>query len=164
MRFRQTLITLYTLISEPERIKTALIAHFINWPGKPGRRGTVTNKDNGHSAISLEDDSKIEFSINADDVFNHLAGMHNFFAKAPCKNKKLRESVLRQISVFNCMASCSFKIDDNDYRTQYIVTTIFEAAKDVNALVLTPDMRLFNADGKLVYSTDGKSYLEPLRV
>lgn len=152
----QTHITLYTLIGKSERIKEALTAHFADMTK------TVKDAGIGGFVIRLKDDSDIAFNINTDQAFmeEHLAGMHNFFARAACENKKLRESVLQQILVFNCMAGSSFDLDDNEDRTNYIVNTMFAAAKDVNALVLMPDMRLLNADGKLVYSADGESDLK----
>jgi hypothetical protein len=58
------------------------------------------------------------------------------------------------------MAGSTFELDDNEDRTNYIINTMFAAAGDINALVLMPDMRLLNAEGKLVYSSEGKSDFE----
>jgi hypothetical protein len=88
--------------------------------------------------------------------------MRNFFAQVPvsCENQNVRESVLRQIQVFNCMAGSTFELDDNEDRTNYIINSMLAAAGEINALVLMPDMRLFSAEGKLVYSSEGKSDFE----
>lgn len=113
MKNAQIHITLYTLIGKSERINAALIAHFADMTE------TVTDADSKRFAIRLKDDSEIAFSVNIEKAFikDHLAGMHNFFAQVTCKNKKLRESVLRQILAFNCMAGSSFELDDNEDRT-----------------------------------------------
>ena len=156
METNQTHITLYTLIGNFERIQDALTAHFADMTE------IVTDNGDGGFTIRLKDGSDIVISVATDREFmnNHLVGMHNFFAQAACENEKLREGVLRQILAFNCMASGGFGLDDNEDHTNYIVNTMFAAAKDINALVLMPDMRLFSAEGKLVYSAEGESDLE----
>ena len=154
----QTNITLYTLIGKPERVKAALIASFADMTEN------VIDVDDAHFTIKLKDDSEIAFSINSDQNFmrGHLAGMRNFFAQVPiqCENPQLCESVLQQIQVFNCLAGSTFELDENEDRTNYIVNSMLAAAKEINALVLMPDMRLLSAEGKLVYSSEGKSDYE----
>ncbi|MCL2033058.1 MAG: DUF4272 domain-containing protein [Methanomassiliicoccaceae archaeon] len=155
---RQAHITLYTLIGRPERVKESLTARFaemtkeITYP--------TTGEDGAESIIvSLLDGTDVKVNINADENFirRHIGGMYNFFAQIKCRNKELHQSVLRQIQVFNCVIGGSFELDDNEDRTNYIISTMFAVAEDVNGLVLMPDMRLLNHEGNLVLSADGKS-------
>ncbi|MCL1926780.1 MAG: DUF4272 domain-containing protein [Syntrophorhabdaceae bacterium] len=153
----QAHITVYTCIGKFERVKKTLVDQFANM----SKEVTDSVDENGVESfvVRLKDDSDIQLSINTNQGFigHHIHDMYNFFANVECENKKLLQSVLHQIQVFNCVIGGSFNLDDDKNRTNYIVNTMFAAAKDINGLVLMPDMRLFDSDGKLVFSAEGES-------
>ncbi|MCL1993746.1 MAG: DUF4272 domain-containing protein [Spirochaetes bacterium] len=153
-------VSLYTYIGDFTRVGQALKKHF-----------SAVAKDVGASSasdigedfwIQLQDDTKIEFHIVTDQkyVAQQMAGMANYFAKIPCENKELHGKVLRQIEVFNCIVGIPFDETDDDNRTNDIINIILDVAKDINALVLMPNMSLYNYDGELVLSLEGESDLE----
>ena len=153
-------ITLYTLIGDFTRVKKALIGNFADMTNEVA--DSSNDNDVECFTIHLKDDSDIKISVNHNRAFisQHISGMYNFFAEVKCDNQKLHQGVLKQIEAFNCVASSSFELDDNENRTNYIINTMLAAAKDVTGLVLMPDMRLYNGDGKLVFSAEGGSDFE----
>ena len=153
----QVHITLYTLIGKFDRIKQTLIDQFADMTNE--LTGSFDENDEKRFIIRLKDDSDIQININHNQAFigQHIPGMYNFFAQVACENQQLHQAVLNQIGAFNCVAGTSFELDENEDRTNYIIDTLFAAAKQINALVLMPDMRLFTGEGKLVFSTEGKS-------
>ena len=150
-------ITLYTSIGDSARVKKALAERFSDMTDK------VTDSiiENGTESFSihLKDGSVVESHVNTGEDFisRQIPGMRNFFAQVECENQELHQSVLKQISVFNCIVGNTYELNDDENRANYIIKTFFNAAGDINGLVLTPDMRLFSSDGKLVFSVEGKS-------
>jgi hypothetical protein len=157
MENKPTHIALYTLIGRFERVKQALTIHFAGMTKELMESGIENSVE--RLAIRLKDDSEIELNINAgpDFIAQHITGMYNFFSRVECENQKLRQSVLNQIGAFNCVVGGSFTQDSNEDSANYIIKALFAAAKDLNALVLLPDMRLFSAEGRLVFSARGES-------
>jgi len=156
---KQTNVTLYTVIGDFSRIKKALIAHFSN-STKEIENFVSHEPGLENFAIRFDDNTKVYIYVYTDEGFidNHISGMYNFFAKVDCKNQELKQNILHQISVFNCMTSIVFSLVD-DKRTDYIMSTVLAVAEDINALMLTPNMRLFSSDKKLIFSEDGESDL-----
>ena len=155
----QVHITLYTLIGNFERVRKALTEQFA----KVTKEIIDSPESDMESfTIRLLEGTEIQININHNPVFikQHISGMYGFFADVKCDNKKLHESVLAQIGVFNCVVGCSFELDSDQERTNYIIDAIFTAAKDVNGLVLMPDMSLFRGERKLVFSAEGNSDFE----
>jgi len=154
----QVHITLYTVIGDFDRVKKALTDQFADMT-KEIRDKEPVQRGIEDLIIRFHDDTEIELHINTDRelIDKHITGMYNFFAQVECENAKLHQSVLHQIRVFNCLVGSSFVPDGNEKRTNYIINTMFAAAKDITGLVLMQDMRLFSSDGKLVFSTAGKS-------
>ena len=157
---KQTHVTLYTLIGKFERVRVALAGHFENM--SEGVTDSSVENDVEHFVIRLKDGSEIAVHVNYGTAFigQQIPGMCNFFAQVPCENVALQQGVLQQIKAFNCVVGCSFELDDNEDRTNYIINTLLGAANDINALVLMPDMRLFTSEGRLLFSTDGSSEFE----
>ncbi|MCL2148652.1 MAG: DUF4272 domain-containing protein [Methanomassiliicoccaceae archaeon] len=156
----QACLTVYTLIGKPERVKDRLTARFEEMA--EGVDSTAGEGDGVERVvIRLRDGTEVVVHVNTGDGFirQHIGGMQGFFARADCDNKELRQSVLRQIQVFNCVVGCSFEMNDDTDRTNYIVNTMFAVAGDINGIVLMPDMRLLCPDGSLLYSAEGKSDL-----
>ena len=115
--------------------------------------------DEDEFVIQLKDGSSIRFHMEADSEETKLQaiGMAGFFARAPLENEKVKEAVLCQIRLFNCIVGISFLVDENEKRTNYIVGGIYEIAKRISGFVLYPNMHLFHSDGRLLISIDGKS-------
>ena len=153
----QAHITLYTLIGDVGRVKKTLADKFSEMAEKVA--DSVNENGVESFVIRLKDDSDISLNINSNQSFieQHIPGMYNFFAQINCENKNLHQGVLKQIQVFNCVVGAAFELSDDENRTHYIIDTMLAAAKDLNALLLMPDMRLFSSEGKLVFSAEGKS-------
>jgi len=150
-------ITIYTVIGDFSRVKKALTCQFSSVSKNVGNSAIENGGED--FVIRLKDDSEIAFHVqsNKEVLGKQTVGMANFFAQVKCKNSKLHESILDQIRVFNCIIGSSFELDDNEDRSDFIVNTMFEVAKDINGIVLMPDMCLFNGDGKLLLSMEGES-------
>ncbi len=150
-------ITLYTVIGNPGRIATAIQNRYKEMTQE-------IKSENGNIALTLVDDTVINFAINhqqdkPDFIASHTAGMANYFASAETQLVELKESVLRQIRVFNCVTGITFEIDDNEDRTNYIINCIYAIANDVNGFLLYPNMQIYTKEGKLLFSIQGESQL-----
>lgn len=150
-------VTLYTVIGDFSRIKPALVHQFSEVAKEVGESENEDGVESFH--IKLQDDSMLQLSVqsNAGELAKQTAGMANFFVQSPCENKELLNSVLNQIKVFNCIVGCSFELTEDDERNHFIVDSMFRAAKEINGIVLMPDMSLFTAEGKLLLSMEGES-------
>ena len=150
-------ITLYTVIGDPGRIVTAIREHFKEMTKE-------FTPENGNILLTLADDSTISFNINhrqdkPDFIASHTAGMANYFSSAETPLVELKENVLQQIRVFNCVTGITFDIDDNEDRTSYIINGLFAIANDVNGFLLYPSMQIYTQEGKLLFSIKGESQL-----
>ena len=150
-------ITLYTVIGDPGRIETAIREHFKEMTKE-------FTPENGNILLTLADDSTISFNINhrqdkPDFIASHTAGMANYFSSAETPLVELKENVLQQIRVFNCVTGITFDIDDNGDRTSYIINGLFAIANDVNGFLLYPSMQIYTQEGKLLFSIKGESQL-----
>lgn len=150
-------ITLYTVIGDPGRIVTAIREHFKEMTKE-------FTPENGNILLTLADDSTISFNINhrqdkPDFIASHTAGMANYFSSAETPLVELKEKVLQQIRVFNCVTGITFDIDDNEDRTSYIINGLFAIANDVNGFLLYPSMQIYTQEGKLLFSIKGESQL-----
>lgn len=150
-------ITLYTVIGDPGRIAAAI-------QDKYKEMTQEIKSENGNIALTLVDNTVINFAINhqqdkPDFIASHTAGMANYFASAETQLVELKESVLRQIRVFNCVTGITFEIDDNEDRTSYIINCIYAIANDVNGFLLYPNMQIYTKEGKLLFSIQGESQL-----
>lgn len=150
-------LTLYTVIGDPGRIPAAIQKLFT------GVSRSVST-ENDKTTLVLQDDSQITFNLShaqdkAGFIEMHTEGMANYFAQAETPDETLKQNVLRQIRCFNCVTGIVFETDDNDARTNYVLNTLFDLAHELNGYVLYPDMRIFNGNGKLVFSAQGESEL-----
>lgn len=118
--------------------------------------------DENEFLIRLKDETGIVFHLVTDKEETQVQanGMANFFSQAPLDNQKVKEAVICQISLFNCIIGIRFQIDENSNRTNYIVNMIYEIAKELCAFILHPNMHLYHSDGRLLLSIDGKSDYE----
>lgn len=150
-------ITLYTVIGNPSRIEAAVRDRFKEMTQE------ITS-ENGNIALWLADDSSITFNIShqqnkPDFIASHTAGMANYFSSAETPLAELKESVLKQIRLFNCVTGITFEIDENEDRTNYIINRLFAIANDVNGFLLYPSMQIYTREGKLLFSITGESEL-----
>ena len=153
----QSVVTMYTVIGDFGRVRKSLMTAFSNTTKKVEE----LQPDEAVSesfAIYLPGDAKVETHVHYKQEYirQQIPGMHNFFARAQCRNQKLHQSVLAQIRAFNCVCGITFAVDD-DEQFHYIISILMTVAKDLNAILLTPDMRILNSDGMLIFSADGKS-------
>lgn len=150
-------ITLYTVIGNPGRIVTAIQERF-----KEMTKEIIP--EDGKISLMLLDDTSIDFNINhqkdkPDFIASHTMGMANYFSSVETPLEELKENVLRQILVFNCVTGITFKVDENEDRTNYIINCLFAIATDVNGFLLYPTMQIFTKEGQLLFSMKGESQL-----
>lgn len=151
-------MTLYTAIGDPEGIPAAVKKLFA--------AVTATfSSENEKTTLTLQDDTRITFHLShardkAAFIDMHTTGMANFFAQAKTGNPTLQEKVLQQIRCFNCVVGIVFETDDNAGRTNFITNTLFDLAAEVNGYLLYPNMRIYNKEGKLVFSREGESEVQ----
>lgn len=150
-------ITLYTVIGDPGRIAAAIEERYKEMTKEIA-------SDKGHIILTLADDTTINFHINhqqdkPDFIASHTAGMEKYFSQVETPLVEIKENVLRQISVFNCVTGVTFDINEDEDRTNYIVNCLFAVANDVNGFLLYPSMQIFTQEGKLLFSVNGKSDL-----
>lgn len=109
--------------------------------------------------VRLQDHSIVNFSVttNPEEMMVQTRGMANFFAQAPLTNEQVKEACIHQIRMFTCIIGIGFELDENNDRTNVIVGTIHNLAKQLTAFALYPSMQLYHPDGKLLVSIDGQT-------
>lgn len=150
-------VTLYTVIGDPNRIVKAIQERFKEMTEE------LVCKDETVD-LTLPDGTHVLFSIKhrqnkPDFIASHTSGMANYFSQVETPLAELKENVLRQIRVFNCVTGITFDLNDNEDRTNYILNRLFEIAGDVKGFLLYPSMQIFTGEGKLLFSTKGESQL-----
>ena len=140
-------VTLYTLIGDPGRVVKAIQERF-----KEMTEELVCEDETVD--LTLPDGTHVIFSIKhrqskPDFIASHTSGMANYFSQVETPLAELKENVLRQIRVFNCVTGITFDLDDNEDRTNYIL----------NGFLLYPSMQIFTGEGKLLFSVKGESQL-----
>jgi hypothetical protein len=61
--------------------------------------------------------------------------MANFFSRAPLENEIVKDAIINQILLFNCIIGITFGVNENSDRTNYIVGRIYEWHYALNWLV-----------------------------
>lgn len=150
-------LTLYTVIGKPERIAATVEKLF-----HPVAQSFTQEEDK--AILTLQDGSRMIFHLShtgnkPEFIEMHTEGMANFFAQAETTNLKLKENVLRQIHCFNCVTGIVFETDDNNDRTNFLINTLFDLAQEIKGFLLYPNMRIYNGEGKLVFSSKGETEL-----
>lgn len=117
--------------------------------------------DGGYE-LTLQDNTKIQFHITCDpsEMAVQTNGMATFFARSPLGNEAVKENALRQISLFTVIIGITFTINNDSNRTNYIINSIYYLADKLCGFILHPNMYLYQPDGKLLISIDGKTDLE----
>lgn len=112
-----------------------------------------------HYAAHLKDGSSMNFHITMkkEEIEAQTKGMANFFSQAPLENLEVKEAVLAQILMFNCIIGIGFQINEQMERNQFLMETINQLALRLPALILYPNMALYHFDGRLLLSLDGRS-------
>ena len=109
--------------------------------------------------LTLNDDTflKIRIITNKQETMVQAYGMANFFSKASVKNQVLKENILQQMKLFNCIISIQFILNSDEKRTNSIIKNFYITAKALTAFVLVPTMEVFHYDGRLLINTEGQS-------
>ena len=131
-------VTLYTVIGDSNRIVEAIRERF-----KEMTKEFVCEDET--IDLTLPDGTHVIFSIKhrmskPDFIASHISGMANYFSQVKTPLVGLKENVLLQIRVFNCVTGITFDLNDNEDRTNYILNRLFEIAGDVNGFLLYPSM------------------------
>lgn len=151
----KAVLTLYTVIGNPERIPASIQKHFKEVTKSIGTK-------DGTTTLTLLDDTQIIFNMShqsskPDFIASHIGGMADFFAQVETEQEKLKQDVLHQIQCFNCVTGISFGIDEDKERINYLFHCFYCIAEDVKGFILYPDMEIYTSEGKLLFSTEGKS-------
>lgn len=120
------------------------------------QNSTGENKD---FTLLLKDGTTLHFHILDDikETAQQAVGMRNFFSNAPLENKAVKEAALMQIGMFNCIVGIEFTATQDANRTNAIVSCVYRLASQLTGFVLYPNMYLFQGDGRLLISIDGKT-------
>ncbi len=115
--------------------------------------------NNAEFVLTLKDDTflKIRIITNKKETTAQAYGMANFFSKSPIKNQVLKENILQQMKLFNCIISIQFTLNSDEKRTNNMIKNIYSSAKALTAFVLVPTMEVFHYDGRLLIDTQGQS-------
>ena len=137
-------VTLYTVIGDSNRIVEAIRERF-----KEMTKEFVCEDET--IDLTLPDGTHVIFSIKhrmskPDFIASHISGMANYFSQVKTPLVGLKENVLLQIRVFNCVTGITFDLNDNEDRTNYILNRLFEIAGDVNGFLLYPSQRRKSVD------------------
>lgn len=114
---------------------------------------------NYRCTLTLQDDSEMNFHVNADPAFlqQHLPGMANFYARSPMANEELAQNVMRQIALFNCVVGVGFEDTGEGDRLNYLILGLFRLAEKLAGFVFVPDGRLMTHQQKVLVAPDGSS-------
>ncbi len=109
--------------------------------------------------LILQDDTQVQMHVmdTQPEVTEQARGMVRYFSQAPLENEEVKMAALQQISLFSCIVGISFSLNDDQDRTAFLMQTIYALAEKLTAFVLYPNMYLYDADGKLLISIDGKT-------
>ena len=112
-------VTLYTVIGDSNRIVEAIRERF-----KEMTKEFVCEDET--IDLTLPDGTHVIFSIKhrmskPDFIASHISGMANYFSQVKTPLVGLKENVLLQIRVFNCVTGITFDLNDNEDRTNYIL-------------------------------------------
>ena len=115
--------------------------------------------NNNEFVMTLTDDTFVQARITSNPQESMAQAYHiaNFFNKAPLKNKILKENILQQMKLFNCIVTLKFVINSDEKRTDFIIQNVYTVAKALTAFVLVPTMELFHYDGRLLIDAEGNS-------
>lgn len=153
MTNEDAIVTMYSVLEDSDIILHSLKRHLEETCIK--QKPTI----DGKTIFVLHDESEIEVVTRQDQdyVKNQVAGMVGFYAKAPLENEQLKSDILTQISMFTCITSVHFYLNEDENRTSFIMGTLFETAQDSASIVLYPNMSLFTPKGELLLSVEGES-------
>lgn len=152
---RQAALTIYACRKDNSDIRESAEAVFqdITMQNSTG--------ENKNFTLTLKDGTTLHFNILDDtrETAQQAVGMRNFFSNAPLENKAVKEAALMQIGMFNCIVGIEFIATPDENRTNAIVACVYRLASQLTGFVLYPNMYLFQGDGRLLISIDGKTDL-----
>jgi len=152
-QMKEACITFYSCGNDisklPQMAKTILGEKAVN---------LIRNEGKGFG-IRLQDGSNISFHVVDDkgELQKQTNGMANYFMQAPLSSVQVKQAAIQQIFLFDCIVGITFQIDDREDRTGYILNGLRELARQLPAFILYPDMQLYDPQGKLLISIDGRS-------
>lgn len=156
----ETVITLYTGIGNPDRVFNSMISNF--------EQGSKSHQvDGGQLTITLQDDTlmkinRIDYIANQEETKRQMNGMAAYYSQVKTERLDLQQSVIQQILCFTCIVGIRFELTHDANRTHFLINAIYAVASEINAYLLYPSMEIFNSEGRLVFSLEGKSELEQL--
>lgn len=109
--------------------------------------------------IHLKDQTIIRMVTDntSEKIKSQIDGMQNFYKSTNMENANLLHSIMLQISYLKSVVGVVFEETDNDNRTEYIISKIFDIAKHLEGLVYTPSQSLYTAGQKELISINGTS-------
>ena len=124
-------VTLYTVIGDSNRIVEAIRERFEEMTKEFVCEDETID-------LTLPDGTHVIFSIKhrmskPDFIASHISGMANYFSQVKTPLVGLKENVLLQIRVFNCVTGITFDTERQSKTGRtYISNRLFEIAGDVN--------------------------------
>ncbi len=116
----------------------------------------------GNYYLYLKDNSKITFYImgNVNERYEFLHKVREGFIDSPLQNEKLKNNILKQISLFDYVVAISFEYIEGEDRTKVIYDKVYELTKRLNGFINENSLDLYDGDKKLFISVDGRTDYE----
>ncbi len=120
---------------------------------------------NGRYSITLQDNSIITIEIpeHASGNENFLAqinGMRGFYYNIDTDKTNIKEMLVANMAYWNAMIGIKFTDDGNKDRTNFLFSNSLVTAGKLNSYIMLSSLDIYNGEGKLVLSRDGRSDLE----
>ncbi|MBQ8412485.1 MAG: DUF4272 domain-containing protein [Lachnospiraceae bacterium] len=109
--------------------------------------------------IKLIDESFVEFFVMSqpETMWKQNIGMANYFEQAPLLNKQVKDGAIQQMRIFTAMIGITFELNNVKERTNVVIGSVHNLARQITAFILYPTMELYHPEGKLLISLGGKT-------
>ena len=115
----------------------------------------LTWNDNSHILLRIDD---------IEDTRKQIMGMTKFYSKVELKNKTVKDNVLMQLQLSNCILYFHYNVKMHDGKqdatSMNATYCLFNLAKITNSLLMQNNLQIFQWNGKLLMSPTGQSEVE----
>lgn len=123
--------------------------------------GLELNKESKDFMIKLDNGSLITGTLdNSEEAQDQSVGMYNYFSAVKLENENLKNNILKQISLFNCMINLKFAYNDDETNSKKIeeqLKLLHNGIEHCGGFIFNDLDNIFHPNGKLLISKDGNS-------
>lgn len=162
---KELFLSIYTSKKNDDNILNELVNIFGEQvEGAYDTNGYSLDNETKDFMIKLSNGSLITGTLdNSEETQDQSVGMYNYFSTAELENKNLKESILKQISLFNCMLDIKFSYmesEDNLEEIKNQINLLHKGIENCGGFIFSDLNNIFHPNGKLLISKDGKSDFE----